>query len=95
MKLTDKLGGMFIHDKFDTEFRNILKNLHLHIISHEGKNSYELANGTASFRFDTTKARAAYEKNPTDEKLEKIRLSGAAAFRVKDKGAAFGTGSDG
>ncbi|MBP1549489.1 MAG: hypothetical protein J6A05_05745 [Oscillospiraceae bacterium] len=72
MKLTDKLGGMFIHDKFETEFRNILKNLHLHIISHEGKNSYELANGTASFRFDTTKARTAYEKNPTDEKLEKI-----------------------
>ncbi|MBQ7980120.1 MAG: hypothetical protein IJ305_00770 [Oscillospiraceae bacterium] len=72
MKLTDKLGGMFVHDKFETEFRNILKNLHLHIISHEGKNSYELANGTASFRFDTTKARTAYEKNLTDEKLEKI-----------------------
>ena len=31
MKLTDKIGGMFIHDKFETEFRNILKNLHLHI----------------------------------------------------------------
>ncbi len=72
MKLTDKIGGMFIHDKFETEFRNILKNLHLHIISHEGKNSYEIANGTASFRFDTTKARSAYEKNPTDEKLAKV-----------------------
>ena len=72
MKLTDKLGGIFIHDKFETEFRNILKNLHLHIISREGRNIYELANGTASFRFDTTKPRAAYEKNPTDEKLEKI-----------------------
>ncbi|MBQ5319698.1 MAG: hypothetical protein J6K17_11430 [Oscillospiraceae bacterium] len=72
MKLTDKLGGFFTHDKFEAEFRNILKNLHLHIISHESRNSYELANGTASFRFDTTKPRAAYEKNPTDEKLEKI-----------------------
>lgn len=72
MKLTDKIGGMFVHDKFEAEFRNILKNLHLHIISHEEKNIYQLANGTASFRFDTTKARSAYEKNPTDEKLAKI-----------------------
>lgn len=72
MKLSDKISGMLIHDKFETEFRNILKSLHLHIISHEGRNVYELANGTASFRFDAAKARSAYEKALTDEKMEKV-----------------------
>ncbi len=94
MKLTDKLGGMFIHDKFDTEFRNILKSLHLHIISHEGRNSFEIANGTASFKFDTTKARAAYEKNPTDEKLEKISRRLSKEVATKSRMISFTNGQE-
>lgn len=94
MKLTDKLGGMFIHDKFETEFRNILKNLHLHIISHDDKNSYELANGTASFRFDTAKARAAYEKNPTDEKLAKIARRLEKEVATKSRMISFTNGQE-
>ena len=94
MKLTDKFSGMFIHDKFDAEFRNILKNLHLHIISHEGRNSFELANGTASFRFDTTKARAAYEKNPTDEKLEKISRRLEKEVATKSRMISFTNGQE-
>lgn len=94
MKLTDKIGGIFTHDKFETEFRNILKNLHLHIISHEKKNGYELANGTASFRFDTTKARAAYEKNPTDEKLEKIARRLEKEVATKSRMISFTNGQE-
>lgn len=94
MKLTDKLGGMFIHDKFEAEFRNILKNLHLHIISHEGRNSYELANGTASFKFDTTRARTAYEKNPTDEKLAKISCRLEKEVATKSRMISFTNGQE-
>ena len=94
MTLTDKIGGIFVHDKFETEFRNILKNLHLHIISREGKNVYEIANGTASFRFDAAKARAAYEKNPTDEKLVRISRRLEKEVATKSRMISFTNGQE-
>ncbi len=94
MKLTDKIGGMFTHDKFEAEFRNILKNLHLHIISREGRNVYEIANGTASFRFDTTKARTSFEKNPTDEKLAKISRRLEKEVATKSRMISFTNGQE-
>ncbi len=72
MKLAEKLNGLFSRDKFESSFRNALKNRRFDIVSKNEDGSYEVTNGTAVFTVDAGEARAAYEKNRSDEELERL-----------------------
>ncbi len=72
MKLAEKISGLFSRDKFETGFRNALKNRQFDIVSKNDDDSYEITNGTVVFTVDAGEARAAYEKNRSDEELERL-----------------------
>lgn len=72
MRLAEKLSGLFCRDKFETCFRNALKNRRFDIVSKKDDSSYEVTNGTVAFTVDVSEARAAYEKNRSDEELERL-----------------------
>lgn len=72
MKLAEKLGGIFCRDKFDAGFRNALKSRHFDVVSKKDDGVYEVSSGAAVFTVDVSEARAAYEKNRSDEELERL-----------------------
>lgn len=72
MKLAEKFGGIFCRDKFEAEFRNALKRRQFNIVSKRDDGQYEVSNGTVMFTVDVSEARAAYEKNRSDEELDML-----------------------
>ncbi len=72
MKLAEKFSGLFSRDKFESSFRTALKNRRFDIVSKNEDGSYEVTNGTAVFTVDAGEARASYEKNRSDEELERL-----------------------
>lgn len=72
MGLAEKFGGLFRRDKFEACFRNALKDKRFDVISKKDDGTYEVTNGTAVFTVDVREARAAYEKNSSDEELERL-----------------------
>ncbi|MBD5144512.1 MAG: hypothetical protein HDT21_01110 [Ruminococcus sp.] len=72
MKLAEKFGGVFSRDKFDAGFRNALKRRQFSVVSKKDENLYEVSNGTVVFTVDVGEARAAYEKNRSDEELDRL-----------------------
>lgn len=72
MKLAEKFGGIFCRDKFEAEFRNALKRRQFNIVSKQDDGQYEVSNGTVMFTVDVSEARAAYEKNRSDEELDML-----------------------
>lgn len=72
MKLAEKISGLFCRDKFENCFRNALKNRRFDIVSKRDDNVYEVTNGTVAFTVDAGEARAAYEKNRSDDELERL-----------------------
>lgn len=72
MKLAEKFGGIFCRDKFEAELRNALKRRQFNIVSKQDDGQYEVSNGTVMFTVDVSEARAAYEKNRSDEELDML-----------------------
>lgn len=72
MKLAEKFGGIFCRDKFEAEFKNALKRRQFNIVSKRDDGQYEVSNGTVMFTVDVSEARAAYEKNRSDEELDML-----------------------
>jgi len=72
MKLAEKFSGLFSRDKFEIYLKNALKNRRFDIVSKKDDGTYEVTNGTVVFTVDVGEARAAYEKNRSDEVLEKL-----------------------
>ncbi len=72
MKLAEKFSGLFFRDKFENSFRNALKNRRFDIVSKTDDGAYEVSNGTVVFTVDVREARAAYEKNRSDEELDRL-----------------------
>ena len=94
MKLTDKIGGIFCRDKFENGFRDALKRQHFYITSRDGDSIFEISNGAAAFKVDIGEARAAYEKNPSDEELDKLIRQIEADFSVKGRMVSFTNGQE-
>lgn len=68
--ILDKLGSVFVKDKFDSELKNALKRQNFTVSNKLDNGAYEITNGSASFKIDTGEARRVYEKSHSDEALD-------------------------
>lgn len=94
MKLAEKIGGIFCRDKFEAGFRNALKRQHFYITSRDSDSVFEISNGTAVFKVDVGEARAVYEKNGSDEELDKLIKRLELDFVTKGRMVSFTNGQE-
>lgn len=94
MKLAEKFGGLLGRSKFENGFKNALKRQNFHIVSKESDCVYEISNGDVSFKIDIGEARRVYEKNQSDEELDKLINRLEMNFAAESRMVSFTNGQE-
>lgn len=94
MGFTEKFGGLIAKDKFESEFRNVLKRQDISVTAKESDTIYEISNGSALLKIDVGKVKRKFEKTGSLKELEDLARSAGLDLRAKERLVSFTNGQE-